>query len=170
MKLTGFAQSDARRAGGPTSVCLVRAADIKSAVYDKMTDSYKELTLAAGVVPAFYEFEEDKAFYRQSVSGKYPLISVQHELSFEIAPVCGATLSAIEELLSSDEGVVAVVTIASGESLLVGQSPELGLEAPLRISEVLADTLSEYGDDSMCRITLTSEDVSMSKRFAGKMP
>lgn len=171
MGLTGFARRQEMCCGGLTSVGIVAAEEVLSVSYDEATASYTGLTLRAGAAPAIYEFREDSAYYRQTTKGQSPFVSVRHELSFFLRGTDEASVSALAELLESNEsGFVALVRTVCGDVFLVGWSQEFEEERPLRMTAAVADTSDEYDNDSFCRITMCSEDISFARQFTGAIP
>lgn len=171
MGLTGFARRQEMCCGGLASVGIVAANEVMSVTYDEATASYTGLVLRAGAFPAIYEFREDTAFYRQTTKGLSPFVSVQHELSFLLGGADEASVSALAELLENNRsGFVALVRTVCDDVFLIGWSQEFEEECPLRVTAAVADTSDEYGNDSFCRITMCSEDISVARRFTGVIP
>lgn len=158
------------RYGGLSEVRIVAAKDVLDVVYDKISGCFTEVVLVAGVTAAKYEFEEDTAFYRQTLTGVYPFEKVVHELSFRL-PVFGSdAVSAIVELSEVGfGGFVAVVVTSAGDAFVAGWSTEFEEEAPLKLVSILTDSCADYADDSFCTVLFSSEDVSFSRPFTGKL-
>jgi hypothetical protein len=72
---------------------------------------------------------------------------VRHTLEMEFA-ADRAGRRAVDELsaTAASEGVVAVVTMASGEVVVAGYSPRFGTEYPLRMTKREADSGFSPGD------------------------
>ncbi len=95
----------------------------------------------AGAVPSSVEwaFREDRAHYSEERVAKTPLSSlsplVRHTLEMDI-PATATGRRRVDELAAvcTGEGVVAVVTMASGETVAVGWSARFGVRYPLRVA------------------------------------
>jgi hypothetical protein len=99
-----------------------------------------------------WAFREDRAAYTQTRQG--PL--VLHTLTMEIAATTAAR-GAVDVLtgVADSQGVVARVTLASGEVLVAGHSNRFGVQYPMRLTRV--ETISGHSPNDVPTIFLTFE-------------
>ncbi len=120
MPLTGLNRITARPRGGVRKVELATAS---------------EWAARESAAPrSGWAFREDRAGYTEErVGGESLSPLVRHTLTMEL-PATPAARRAVDELISvaSSEGVVAVVTMASGEVVVAGCSERFGVAYPLR--------------------------------------
>jgi hypothetical protein len=105
-----------------------------------------------------WEFREDRARYREEAAGESNLsLLSRHILEMELPaePAARAAAARLRETAAA-EGVVAIVTMASGEILTVGYSERFAGEYPLRVAEQATDCGLVPGDFPVIRITLES--------------
>ncbi len=154
MPLSGLNRASARPRGGVAKVEIIPASEY------------------AGVAPPAtgpsWAFREDRARYSEEQPGQggrgalTPL--VRHTLEMEL-PANNSTRAAVESLLSTaqSEGVVARVTMASGEVLLVGWSRRLGARYPLRVAAVAANSGQSPADFPTITVRLESTDADAAR-------
>jgi hypothetical protein len=121
MPLSGFNTLSARPRGGVAKVELIPASEY-----------------AGGAPPAssVWAFREDRARYSEEQMPTGALVPlVRHTLEMEF-PADPASREAVDELAATAraEGVVAVVTMASGEVIVAGYSSRFAEAYPLRIT------------------------------------
>ena len=61
---------------------------------------------------------------------------------------------------ATDQGVIAVVTLSDGRSLLVGYSQRLGKELPMRLHSLISDSAVKLNQTPTLTLTLQSEDTA----------
>lgn len=116
---------------------------------------------------AEYDFCEGTGELREEIDDYYSF-KVKHTLSFSLNNLDTASLTAIEQLkVHSCDGIVALVTTNSGETLLVGYSVDFATERPLRLQKMVAESGQDLGDASLCNITLYGEDTALSMPYIG---
>ncbi len=150
MSLSGLNRTPVRPRGGVAKVELIPAS------------SY-----AGGVPPAgsAWAFREDKARYSEDITDGGPLVRlVRHTLVMELAATAEGRC-AVDELveLCRAEGIVAVVTLASGEVIAVGYSARFGTLYPLRATAIEYSSGSTPADFPTIVLTLRSTDADESK-------
>lgn len=171
MGLVGCGRGPVGAAGGVEKVWLVPVGEITARRYDAAAGGYTEVVLRKGACFARYDFAEDTASYRQYVSGGYPMSCIVHELSFAFHGTGGDAAAVVNGLAASGgEGVAALVRTAEGGVWLAGWSPEFGEECPLRLADAVSETSEGYDGNPYVRVTLRSEDVSLSRPFLGAVP
>lgn len=91
--------------------------------------------------PAEVSLKESASHYEERFSVECGRVSVQHTLTL-IAPVeqAAAWLDEDFQRTAASEGVVALISLASGEELTIGWSERLEQESSLRIAAMLYDT------------------------------
>ncbi len=146
MALTGLNRIVVRPRGGVAKVELVLAN-----------------TFAAQPDPASgfatYVFREDMAHYECTSVGEPTRPLTEHTLVMEL-PAVAETRVAVEQLRRSC-GVVAIITLASGETLTVGHTPTFGTAYPLRVTAVESTSGLVPGDFPTVKITLQCTDNSI---------
>lgn len=144
MPLSGLDSNSARPRGGVERVELVPASEYAA---DKPSSGFA------------WAFREDRARYTEETAGGSALSAlVKHTLIIELAATPESRRAAGELADTSvGQGVVAVVTMASGEVVVAGYSSRFGALYPLRI------TASEYSSGNtpadFPTITLTLQSV-----------
>ncbi|MDR2912445.1 MAG: hypothetical protein LBV38_03995 [Alistipes sp.] len=111
----------------------------------------------AGTAPSdgscAWAFIEDRAHYSEETTDDGRLI--RHTLSMEL-PAGRPTARAVERLMALDAGgFVAVLTMASGETLVAGQSERFGTQYPMHI--VALKLVSGSSPDERPTVTLFFE-------------
>ena len=142
MPLSGLNSSSARPRGGVAGVELVPAS------------KYAGGTPSASAVRAF---REDRARYREERTGGPLSPLVRHTLVMEL-PATPKGRRAADELavVCRTEGVVAVVTMASGEVLVAGHSARFGTLYPLRLAGTEYTSGNTPADFPIITLTLES--------------
>ena len=107
-----------------------------------------------------WTFREDRARYSEEQSGSSPLAPlVQHTLVMEF-PATKGSRSIVEGLITACRtgGVVAVVTMASGEKIVAGSSIRFGAGYPLRMVKIESTSGRTPADFPTIAVTLESID------------
>lgn len=103
--------------------------------------------------------EEGEAQCREERVVREGVGRIEHTLEFVVAfdhPM-------LPLLAASEEGLAAVVTLASGDSILLGYSSKFGVERPLRVEQMARVSGLCRADDAECKIRLWSEDSTFSE-------
>ena len=151
MALIGYQRKSERKNGGIRTVGLTEASNIASIEYSKDDRAFFEITLVNGQKFTKYEFREDEAEYKETISLSNHSPIVTHELTLN------TTLG----------GLVALVRTTNDEIFLVGYSLPFEKERPLRIASVTATTGKQLRDETTETITLRSIDTNMALPFVG---
>jgi hypothetical protein len=118
-----------------------------------------------GALPfaAAWAFREDRAWYsEESVGGHKPFRLVRHTLVMEF-PAAEKSRMAVKELSAcNQEGVVAMVTMASGEVIVAGRSSRFGTGYPLRLVKTESASGRTPADFPTITVTLESIDAEIS--------
>lgn len=148
-------------AGGVEAVWLA-AADAVTAVAGDAA-SWTTITLREGCRFEPCAVAEDGAGYVQRMQGAFSLWYIRHELSW--------TLPVAERLRELDGrgGIVALLRLASGETVLAGWSADFGAGRPLRLVAAEADSSIRQAEDPVVRVTLRANDVACSRPFTGRV-
>lgn len=168
MALSGYIREAARKNGGIRKLGLINRASIATVVFNSANTTIQSLTFSGTAKFSKYEFREDQAQYKEtiSMSGGSPV--VEHEIRFQLERMGGDTTSVIDELVKGSlGGLVAFVETANGDSFIVGYSQEFGSERPLRLFSVVGTTGMSLREGTVETITMRSEDVSKAKPFTG---
>ena len=168
MSFTGFNRPSDHGKGGVLSLRLLPVSNLASCDLNSAADAVSKLTLTSNAKFADIQFIENSASFRQNSSGNYPLMTVTHELAFDIArndPNSMKTLQLISDF--GKEGFVALVTLSSGTVLLAGWSPRLGSESPLIPVSLSSLSGNAPEDDPICRISIRAKNCSFALPFVG---
>lgn len=150
----------AKHLGGVESVRLVSAADVVAVEYDPSQRLFAGLRLREGSDPVEVLFADGGASFEERASADG---LVTHTLTFAMRGLQREAAGVLRSL--SVDGVVAVVGLAEGESLLVGYSPEAAADYPLRLSQTLLDSGKSRAQRASTTLTLSSTDGSLACRY-----
>lgn len=146
----------AKHLGGVESIRLVSAVDVEAVEYDPSQRLFSGLALREGSDPVEVLFADGTACYEERVSADGV---VTHTLTFVMR---GLQREGAEVLRSlSVDGMVAVVGLAEGESLLVGYSPEAAADYPLRLTQTLLDSGKSRAQRASTTLVFSSQDGSL---------
>lgn len=114
---------------------LTEASNIVSIEYSKDDRAFFEITLVNGQKFTKYEFREDEAEYKETISLSNHSPIVTHELTFMLDKMGYEASASVESMLSMTlGGLVALVRTTNDEIFLVGYSLLFEKERPLRIA------------------------------------
>lgn len=170
MALTNYVRTRSRKNGGIRMLGLIERSEIAEVTAQGSTTEFTAITFEEGCCFSKYEFREDEAVYKESVSVSNGARIVTHELSFlldKMGSECSAAVSAIAE--AADEGLIAIVQTTNGDTFLVGYSQEFGKERPLRLDSSDGTTGKQLSDGTSEVVTLSSTDVAKARIFAGDL-
>ena len=162
MSLSNYARSRSRRNGGIRLIGLVEQSDVAEVTYASRLDEDCYFSK--------YEFREDEAEYRETVSVVNGAQVVTHELIFTLDKMGNDSSPAITSIAdAARNGLIALLTTPNGDSFLVGYSVEFEKERPLRLVSANGTTGKQLAEGTNEVITLRSQDVSKAKPFFGDM-
>ncbi|WP_307756656.1 hypothetical protein [uncultured Alistipes sp.] len=152
----------------PRSASRKPAGGITAAALTPVGNLLRVAAVAGGQVEAAFRdealltelpLEEDRSSYTETLDTEAGPQRVRHTLKLVVSREAAYTLfgSAFRRTAAS-EGLVAVVTMASGERLLTGWSTRLGTEQPLRLASMCNESGVKPLDGTPVVVTLTSED------------
>ncbi len=170
MALSNYVRTRSRKNGGIRMLGLIERSEVATITSQGSTTEFTAITFEEGCCFSKYEFREDEAVYKESVSVSNGARVVTHELSFlldKMGSESSVAVSAIAE--AADEGLIAIVQTMNGDTFLVGYSQEFGKERPLRLASSDGTTGKQLSDGTSEVVTLTSTDVSKAKIFAGEL-
>ena len=170
MALSNYVRTRSRKNGGIRMLGLIERSEVATITSQGSTTEFTAITFEEGCCFSKYEFREDEAVYKESVSVSNGARIVTHELSFlldKMGSESSVAVSAIAE--AADEGLIAIVQTMNGDTFLVGYSQEFGKERPLRLASSDGTTGKQLSDGTSEVVTLTSTDVSQAKIFAGEL-
>ena len=170
MALSNYVRTRSRKNGGIRMLGLIERSEVATITSQGSTTEFTAITFEEGCCFSKYEFREDEAVYKESVSVSNGARVVTHELSFlldKMGSESSVAVSAIAE--AADEGLIAIVQTMNGDTFLVGYSQEFGKERPLRLASSDVTTGKQLSDGTSEVVTLTSTDVSKAKIFAGEL-
>ncbi len=161
MSLSGLGRASAKPAGGVTTVELVPAAGFTGVQYHRDGEYFSGVETSEPF--AAYVFREDRADYSEEASADAGQLLVKHRLSMEF-PAGPAARRAVDELSGRGaSGLVALITMGSGERLIAGYSSRFGKLYPLRIARVSSVSGSRPSDFPAVTVVLESTDAEYSK-------
>ena len=170
MALSNYVRTRSRKNGGIRMLGLIERSEVATITSQGSTTEFTAITFEEECCFSKYEFREDEAVYKESVSVSNGARVVTHELSFlldKMGSESSVAVSAIAE--AADEGLIAIVQTMNGDTFLVGYSQEFGKERPLRLASSDGTTGKQLSDGTSEVVTLTSTDVSKAKIFAGEL-
>ena len=162
MPISGLNPISVRPRGGVAKVELIPASQAGAEAAAGFATQKEVVTALAA--SAAWAFREDRAHYSEERVSKEPLTPlVRHTLEMEL-PATATGRRSVEELatVSRGRGVVAVVTMASGEALVAGWSERFGGRYPLRLTDVKSISGRSPGDFPTISLTLESVDADPS--------
>lgn len=166
MALSNYTRSQGRHNGGIRTIGLIDQREIASATIADAT--YTAITFSEGCCFSRYEFREDEAEYKETLSVSNGALVVAHELKFlldKMGEACSQAISTLAE--AAENGLVAIVLTTNGDSFIVGHSAEFGKERPLRFISATGTTGKQLSESTGEVITLRSQDVSKAKPYTG---
>ena len=105
------------------------------------------------------ELKDDGSCYEELFLSDTGLVSVQHTLTLAASRNdAGQWLDVRFREECAAEGVVARVTLSTGESLLIGWSNRFGFEQALRLKQMLFSSGRKPTDEPCVVLTLQSQD------------
>lgn len=159
MELSGFESRESKTVGGVSKIELVGVGSIEKVVLSPQKELCREVRLKEGAGFVRYSFREDQATYTQKSVSHQPVVLVEHTLWMFLERVDSDSIRAVRELAeASQEGLLALVTLATGERLLVGYSRHLGCEQPLRVVKMESESGESPKERSGVRVVLSSVD------------
>ena len=110
MALIGYQRKSERKNGGIRTVGLTEASNIASIEYSKDDRAFFEITLVNGQKFTKYEFREDEAEYKETISLSNHSPIVTHELTFMLDKMGYEASASVESMLNTTlGGLVALV-------------------------------------------------------------
>ncbi|MEG1982619.1 MAG: hypothetical protein RR037_02690 [Alistipes sp.] len=109
---------------------------------------------------------DDRSSYREETVATGGLSMVRHTLTLMVSREQGQLLFTQEWLATcATEGVIAQITAADGEMLLIGYSQHLGDEQPLRFKSLVTEIGKKRTDLPLSILTLYSEDTEPASTY-----
>ena len=142
-------------AGGITAAALTPAGNLLRAA---AADGRIEATFRDPDALTAFPLAEQRSSYTELLDTQAGPQRVRHELTLVISREAADALLTPAFRRTAAAGVVAVVTMASGEQLLAGWSPHLGTQQPLRLASVGMESGTKPLDGTPVAVTFTSED------------
>jgi hypothetical protein len=152
----------AKSVGGVESIELLPAEALLDATYDPVAKALRGLTLRDECEPLGVAFREGEASLEESIDDHG---NVAHRLRFLLD---GVAPEGLHRLLSALRGGVVALVATEGEHLLVGYSPELRAEAPLRLHSLQRHSLQRYDQTPHIAVELRSSDSRLSLPLYGR--
>lgn len=170
MALSGYTKIAEKKNGGIRLLGLINSGNITAVTLNQSRTAIISLSLMPGTKFAKYEFREDEAEYRETVTMDNGSLVVEHELRFLLEKMGSFTTGAVNEIIrTSYGGIVALVVTANNNGIIVGHSIEFEKERPLRLSSITGTTGLRLRDETGEIVTLRSEDVAKALDFEGNL-
>jgi len=139
------------RSAGIDKLYLIDVADLTSmTLATGLTSTYGVITLTSGSVWKEIEFEQDQAFYKQTIEGEMARgmqPKVKHEISIFINECSLAVRDALEDILDASPcGMFAVVKDNNGIYWVVGYCSDFLKTRPVRPASLEYDSKSGLGE------------------------
>lgn len=168
MALSGYRKNTDPRKGGLQLLGLIECGSIASVAYDPFRHCYTHIDFTGEARFARYGFREDQAEYNEWVTQCDGAFRVTHELRFFLERMDARTSSQIEELMrATPGGLIACLRTANGTVLLIGYSPEFGMERPLRLVAAAGSTGASITDPTGETVILQSDDIRKAIAYEG---
>lgn len=168
-RMKGVSKQCPSRRSGVSSIRLAAAADIERVEHDG--ELVNTIVMRAAAAFADYHFAEGEARYAERVEMNRCGPLVVHTLEFGTRHSGSEERAAVEELARlSCDGMAALVTTCDGTTLLVGYSPRMGMECPLRLVEAVCDSGNGSDDRGGWHIKLQSCDTSPALPLSADIP
>ena len=117
MSLSNYARSRSRRNGGIRLIGLVEQSDVAEVTYASAEKGYSAIRLDEDCYFSKYEFREDEAEYRETVSVVNGAQVVTHELIFTLDKMGNDSSPAITSIAdAARNGLIALLTTPNGDS------------------------------------------------------
>ena len=153
MALSGFTSPQRRTRGGIVKIAMIEASQLRS-VTDNGKSEYQVFSKDGWTE---YDCREDSATYTETTEVRDGLTRTEHTLQFDLTGISTPSREAMQRILSSPSGVLAVIMTSDSGMLLIGYSELMRAEYPLRLA---ADNLRSGAEPlDFCGRTLTLRSV-----------
>jgi len=158
MALTaGLAKDCNPNSGGIQRIALANVADITAISLDSGTSSFIDTITMSGSATFFeFEAEQDSAEWRENGELVNGSLKYTQEIEMFLRKQNASTRAALAELGENLCGMVAAVKTTNGQTFIVGWSPNLDLERPLKLTTDASTSGKELTDLSGGTITLAA--------------
>ena len=163
MKIDSNARSSIGK-GGIQSITIFDVEDIKSVQYDKVNNTFFNLTLKEGANEVTILLSRGAAEYKEIAENSGGMLRVEHTLTFTLDGIMSKVSSdvrSIEE--ASQSGVAAIVETKQGTSILVGYSKKLRAESALKFKKSIVSSAVMMDDSPSETWELASIDGEKAK-------
>lgn len=113
--------------GGLEKIYLIAASKLSSVEYDSTSRSYYGIELEDQATFVEYKFSEGEALFQESSARKNGNVIITQSLEFSLANQTQQAVEIIDDLMKTQDGLVAVVQDANGLCRIVGYSDAMGL-------------------------------------------
>lgn len=170
MSLTaGFAKDcTIARVGGVKELHLANVDDVTS--FTGAAGDYTAVTMVATKVFYKFEFEQDVAEWRENGEGVKGAKQYTHEVEVVLPSLNTTQRNAISEIVDSNCGVIAIVTLANGQSFIGGYSEAFLKERPMYFLSDATTSGQAILDPDQSTIVLQSIDADKAYSFSGTIP
>lgn len=144
--------------GGVERVTLYPANAVETALF---SNEGCEISLVG--TPIEVELIDDESHYEEELENKNGITRLSHRLCLTANRKCAEAWLDKEFLeLAAIDGVVAVVTLNDGRTLIVGYSAHFEAEQPLRLHSLTSTSGSKLNDTPWVELQLRSYDTAFS--------
>ena len=152
------ASTPRKPAGGITAAAITPAGNLLRAALG--ADGRAEAVFRDGTLLTRLPLAEQRSSYTELSDTQAGPQRVRHTLKLVVS----------REAARTTEGLIATVTAASGERLLIGWSARLGREQPLRLGSVSNESGVKPLDGTPVVVTLTCEDTDPAPELKQQEP
>ena len=157
------------RSGGLKTIWLANKEDITS--FTLTGSLYSAVTMVVTKVFYKFEFEQDTAEVRESVSRENGSTSASHEVEFFTPKMSQVNRDAIQQIIDqSNCGIVAIVEDANLNKWVVGYSETFTVDRGLKISSDEALSGKALTDLNGDTVIIASQDNEKMRTFTGTVP
>ena len=163
------ASTPRKPAGGITAAAITPAGNLLLAALG--ADGRAEAVFRDGTLLTRLPLAEQRSSYTELSDTQAGPQRVRHTLKLVVSREAARTLfGPAFRRTAATEGLIATVTAASGERLLIGWSARLGREQPLRLGSVSNESGVKPLDGTPVVVTLTCEDTDSAPELKQQEP
>ena len=127
--------------GGIKSITIFDVEDIQLVQYDKISDTFLELSLKENANKTTIQLSRGTAEYKEIAENNDGMLRVEHILNFTLDGIISKNSSDIRALEEANQdGVAAIVETKQGVCFLVGYSKRLKTESALKFKKSIVSS------------------------------
>lgn len=158
MSMSGYAPTCAPHSAGVNTLHFCKASDLTSMTLASGEDYFDTITMASSNVFLPYDALVDTAEYRSEDVYENGARKTKHIIEFDMGKFTKEARTAYKELMDeSDCGMIAIVTDANGNKIVVGYSEAHGKTRPLKFESGTVNTGKALTDENGIKPVLSCE-------------